>query len=54
MPLYLIYFVTMPPFTKNAIGTMMSKGRGKVKLVVEASKMKNMQECMRIELTDGD
>ena len=44
----------MLPLTKNCIPTMLAQPKGKCKYVVEASKEKIIQDCMRIQISDGD
>ena len=43
----------MSCLTRNAISTMLERRNGKCNYIVEASKMRIMEDCMRIEITDG-
>jgi hypothetical protein len=43
----------MQQLTPNAINSMLSLGKGRQSFTVEASKMKIIQDCMRLEISDG-
>ena len=40
--------------TLNAIPTMISKVKGRMRLTVEVSKIKIIEDCMRLEIYDGE
>ena len=44
----------MNPLTDKAIPIMLDQQRGRQKFIVEAYKPKIIQECMKLEITDGE